>query len=91
MTAVQILLTLSIIPVLAIVSRTWLQMARLRHASNSDLQRRLDALEAENDELRERLENVEVIVTDADWAPPTPEERDRTLGPRPRTRRRQRT
>jgi predicted nuclease with TOPRIM domain len=61
--AIIVLIVFSV-PLSAIIGSFWLKAKRIEHESGgSTLEPRLRALEAENRELRQRVETLETIVT----------------------------
>jgi len=89
--ATRALRYLALIPISAIVARAYTRGKQLQgQGLSAELRSRLEALEAGNADLRVRLENVEVIVSDGDWVPPAREDAtaspSRTVAPRRRTR-----
>ena len=81
--AIEQFLTVGIVmlvPITAIIASAWVRAKKLSNRGvPEELSRRVADLEAENDELRQRLENVEVIVSDGEWTPPEPVEPAETL------------
>ena len=82
MEVVLILLAVFSVPLAAIGSRTYLKAKAMRASTlTGPLTKRVESLEADNADLKQRLETLETIVTSPDFeetGPPAPE-RDRSL------------